>query len=160
MNLRLWIDYIIGRFIEWLVIRVLARWFPSRYRLIPRLDGKPMLRQFKITNWCYLQSFLIAETEEMFHVHRWRKMYSIVLAGAFMEERYPGRIYKIHMAPSFYSMDDTVIHRFAGVLPYTWTLFFMFKNKERWGYYPRPADAGGYVEWDQAIKPENRVESL
>lgn len=156
-----------GRLIEWLVIRVLARVFPSRYRLIPRAqDGKPLLRQFKIFSWCYLQSFVSAEVMQRFHVHRWRYMLSFVLSGEFAEERYPGTMYIIHTAPSVYQMDDTVVHRFARVAPNTWTLFFMFgKNRHElpgdWGYFQRPHwDSLKYQPWDQEIPEERRVKSL
>lgn len=149
---------LVGRAIE-AGVMALAKVLPDRYRLIPRLDGEPMLRQFKLTNWAYLQSFSIAETSDFFHVHRWRRMISFVLSGSLMEERYPGRVFKSHAAPSIYTMDDTVIHRLHSVEPNTWTLFLMLENQEDWGYYPRPEDAG-YTTWDYMIKPKNRVKAL
>ena len=161
-----------GRFLTWLVTRVLARLFPKRYRLIPRRsDGAPLLRQFKIFNWLYLQSFVNAEETNLFHVHRWRKMYSIVLSGEFHEERYPGlscsysgphngfNYYIEHCAPSVYSMDQTDIHRLSWVKNDTWSAFFMFGNSTAWGYYPRPFDPG-YIEWDAAIPQQRRVPKL
>lgn len=156
-----------GHFLEWLVVAKLARWFPSRYRLIPRAhDGAPLLRQFNVLgNWCYLQSFENPEDWNWFHVHRWRRMISIVLSGTFKEERYPGGQFKLRRSPSIYSMDRTVVHRLSAVMPRTWTLFFMFGSISRsdgkadWGYYPRPKQSG-FVPWDKMIPDERRVKSL
>ena len=164
-----------GRLLTFLVTRVLARVFPKRYRVIPRRsDGAPLLRQFKVFNWLYLQSFVNAEEHDLFHVHRWRKMYSVVLSGEFQEERYPGQhvfaswsngphcgsiFYVNHRALSVYSMDATDIHRLHWVAPDTWTAFFMFGNRKDWGYYPRP-DYAGYIPFDVAIPEERRVKSL
>lgn len=156
----------IGRFLEWLIVAKLARWFPARYRLIPRAqDGLPMLRQFKIFSWCYLQSFAIGEVWGWFHRHRWDRMISLVLSGAFKEERYPGGIFVVHRAGSIYTMDRTVVHRLSAVMPRTWTLFFMFGPRSRpngaadWGYYPRPTTTG-FVPWDKMIPAERKVKSL
>lgn len=169
-----------GRFLTFLVTRVLARLFPKRYRLIPRRsDGTPLLRQFKITEWCYLQSFVGPEEPDLFHIHRWQKMYSIVLSGEFQEERFPGMtrlwfnqdtpIYtgphcglcflKTHRAPSVYSMDSSDIHRLHYAAANTWTMFFMFGNRKDWGYYPRPTDPE-YIPWDIAIPEERKVPPL
>lgn len=168
-------------FVEWLIMRVLVRWFPSRYRLIPRRsDGAPLLRQFKIfggsntKHGCYLQSFVNAEERDLFHVHRWRRMISIVLSGWFVEERYPGlppvcshrrsssvafKFLRLHKRLSIYFMDNTVIHRLHGVGPRTWTLFFMIGNENDWGYFERPEEVR-YRAWDRAIKKERRVSAL
>lgn len=156
----------IGRFLEWLIVAKLARWFPARYRLIPRAqDGAPLLRQFKLASWCYLQSFAGPEVWDWFHRHRWDRMISIVLSGAFKEERYPGGIFVVHRAPSIYAMDRAVIHRLSAVMPRTWTLFLMlgprtrFDGKPDWGYYPR-AKQSGFVPWDKMIPDERKVKSL
>ena len=156
----------IGRFLEWLIVAKLARWFPARYRLIPRAqDGAPLLRQFKIFSWLFLQSFVGQEFWNWFHRHRYERMISVVLSGAFKEERYPGGVFLIHRAGTIYTMDRTVIHRLAAVNPRTWTLFFQFGAKTRadgkpnWGYYPRPAN-NGWVPWDQMIPDERKVKSL
>ncbi len=155
-----------GRFLEWLIVSKLAVWFPSRYRLIPRAqDGVPLLRQFKLFSWCYLQSFVTGEVWGWFHRHRWERMISFVLSGSFKEERYPGGIFVVHKAPSIYTMDRTVIHRLSAVTARTWTLFLMFRPRVRvdgnadWGYYPRPAN-DGYVRWDKMIPEERKVKSL
>ena len=148
-----------GRFLEFFVIKVLARMFPSRYRLITGLHGLPLLRQFKIFEWLFLQSFENPEGRDMFHRHRWGKMYSLVLSGWFIEERYPGELYIVHNAPSFYSMDHTVIHRIAKHAARSWTLFFMFHNDEYWGYYPRPVDVE-FIPWEDAIPEEKRAKKL
>lgn len=155
----------IGRFLEWLIVAKLAIWFPSRYRLIPRAqDGEPLLRQFKIFSWCYLQSFVTGEVWDWFHRHRWQRMISIVLSGSFKEERYPGTIFVVHKAPSIYTMDRTVIHRLAAVKARTWTLFLMLGPRVRydgtpdWGYYPRPFVK--FVSWDKMIPDERKVKSL
>ncbi len=157
----------IGHFLEWLVTVFLARVFPGRYRVIPRAqDGIPMLRQFKLTRWAYLQSFQCREVPERFHVHRWRRMFSFVLSGKFFEERYPGGITIRHEAPSIYSMDDTVIHHVISVVPRTWTLFLMFgKNRHYfpggWGYVDAPdVFSLGYKSWTEEIPAELRVKSL
>ena len=156
----------IGRFLEWLIVAKLARWFPSRYRLIPRVqDGAPLLRQLKITSWCYLQSFANPEVWDWFHRHRWTRMISLVLSGAFKEERYPGRIFVVHRAGSVYAMDRTVVHRLSAVKPRTWTLFLMIGPRSRpdgaadWGYYPRPRHRG-FVPWDAMIPNDRKVRSL
>lgn len=161
----------IGRFLEWFVTRLLARAFPSRYRVIPRRsDGKPLLRQFKLFetaagNGVYIQSFVRGEERELFHCHRWRRMVSIVLSGAFMEERYPGapygprfggRFLVLHAAPSVYTMDWTTIHRLDDVMPRTWTLFFMWGNREDWGYFARP-NLVEYWPWNEAIPKERQI---
>ena len=131
----------IGRVIEFLVIRVLARVFPKRFRLILNaVSGAPLLRQFRIFSWLYLQSFVGPEARDWFHVHRWAKMFSIVLSGGFIEERYPGGrgFFIHHRAPSCYGMDYTTIHRIKSVSARAWTLFFMLRDRgEGWGYYPR-----------------------
>ena len=149
----------IGHVLEWAIVRVLARLFPKRWRVIPRLqDGVPMLRQFRIFDWLYLQSFLVGELPELFHFHRWRYMRSFVLSGVFWEERYPGggRNTIRHAAPSTYSMDHTVIHNLCGSAPRTWTLFLMFGNRKMWGYYERPRELPSFIPWDEAI-PETRI---
>jgi hypothetical protein len=161
-----------GRFLTWLVTKFLAKHFPARYRLIPRRsDGAPLLRQFKITEWLYLQSFVNPEERDLFHVHRWRKMRSFVLSGEFHEERYPGlscsysgphsgfNYYIEHRAPSTYSMDQTNIHRLSYVMPDTWTLFLMRGNERDWGYYPRPLDPG-YIRREEAIPEQRKVKPL
>ena len=152
-----------GQAIEFLIIRVLARLFPNRYRVIPRVqDGAPLLRQFKICRWAYLQSFVNVEHPDWFHVHRWQRMISFVLSGRFREERYPGslaRFFKTHSAPSVYMMDRSVMHRLDAADPCTWTLFFMFGDRKAWGYFPRPSSVD-YVPWDQFIPEERKVRSL
>ena len=148
-----------GGFIEWLVTCPLARFFPERYRVVPRIDdGRPMLRQFRLFSWCYLQSFCCEDQLEQFHRHRWGRMYSIVLSGSFVEERYPGELYIPHSAPSLYTMTDTVIHRIAYVAPRTWTLFFMLGNSRQWGYYRRPEYL--YTPWYDAVPKNIRVKSF
>lgn len=161
--MRLW-----GRTLEYFIVKGLARLFPSRWRVIPRFqDGAPLLRQFKIFDWLYLQSFVNSELKNWFHVHRWRKMISIVLSGAIIEERYPGGgpgsypegFYIFHGSPSVYSMDGTTIHRVDVALPMTWTLFFQFGDREQWGYFPRPQNQG-YIPWDQMIPDKFRAKPL
>ncbi len=147
----------IGKALTFIILGILARIWPKRYRLVPRLDGIPLLRQFKLTSWCYLQSFVNPETREWFHHHRWHRMYSIVLSGSFTEERYTDS-YWVHAAPSVYGMDQHVYHRIEAVRPNTWTLFFMFKDQVHWGY--RHRDGDDFMPWDEMIKPENRVEKL
>lgn len=161
------IGFCIGRFLEWLIVSKLARWFPSRYRLIPRAqDGVPLLRQFKVFgSWCYLQSFIGPEVHDWFHRHRWERMISFVLSGAIKEERYPGGIFMVHRGGSVYTMDRTVVHRVSAVMSRTWTLFFVFGLRSRldgkadWGYYPRPKITG-WVQWDKMIPDERKVRSL
>lgn len=155
-----------SRLVEFLIMRVLARLFPGRYRLIPRRsDGAPLLRQFalfggsKTRHGCYLQSFVNPEEPDLFHRHRWTRMISIVLSGSFSEERYPGNLGKTHSAPSIYTMDGTVIHRLNGVAPRTWTLFFMFNGLKAWGYYKRPIGIRE-IPWNEAIPSERRVKAL
>ena len=137
-----------GQAIEFLIIRVLARLFPNRYRVIPRVqDGAPLLRQFKICRWAYLQSFVNPEALDWFHVHRWQRMISFVLSGRFREERFPGflaagQYFKVHAAPSVYMMDRSVIHRLDAAEPNTWTLFLMLGDRGEWGYFPRRSSAG------------------
>lgn len=168
----------IGRVIEFIVCRVLARLFPSRFRLIPRVpDMTPLLRQFRICSFgkeqprgvppkwhfsIFLQSFCHAEVRELYHVHRWRYMLSFVLSGIFVEER-PGRQFIVHKAGDIYSMNDTVIHRLDYAAPRTWTLFIMFgRNRKRlpggWGYYDR--DTSNYTPWNSAIPEAKRVKAL
>jgi hypothetical protein len=151
-----------GHFLEWFILKVLASLFPKRYRIIPNaITGEPLLRQFKVTNWAYLQSFAGPEDHNWFHVHRWRKMYSFVLSGWFREERYPGFVYIEHKAPSFYSMGQEVIHRIQAVGKKSWTLFIMIDNQVDWGYYKRPKTKDlGYVSFDKMIPADRRVKSL
>jgi len=166
-----------GHFLAWLVCSVLARRFPSRYRLIPRMpDGAPLLRQFRICSFgkekprgvppwwhfsVYLQSFVNPEVKDEFHVHRWRRMFSFVLSGAFEEER---RAYHVrHKSPSFYTMGSEVVHRFSWVAPNTWTLFVMVgRNKNKpaggWGYYAR--GSGKYRPWNVAIPVVKRIRAF
>lgn len=167
-----------GRFVEWLVCAVLARHFPGRYRVIPRMpDGVPLLRQFRLFSFgkeaprgtppwyhvsCFLQSFVAPENYEHFHLHRWRYMLSFVLTGEFVEERLGGMLLK-HTAPSVYSMSDDVIHRLAYVESHTWTLFFMLgKNQHQvsggWGYFARPKMH--YSAWNAAIPETTRVKAI
>ncbi len=177
----------IGHLLEFLIVRCLARVFPGRYRVIPRMpDGAPLLRQFRILSigaekprgvppWyhfsVYLQSFVNAEVEGEFHVHRWRRMISLVLSGWFCEERVDlsigvtqGGAYRIaHLSPSVYTMASGDIHRFHYVAPRTWTLFIMVgRNEDKpmggWGYYARAT--GEYRPWDQAIPQEKRIAAL
>lgn len=166
----------IGRLLEWFVCSFLALVFPSRFRVIPRMpDGRPLLRQFKIFEtsevsrgvpgkWhvgIYLQSFVCGEIWEEFHVHRWHRMISFVLSGEFIEERYPGGFFVKHAAPSAYTMDDTVIHRFQNVAPRTWTLFVMlgrnrFQPTSGWGYFRR-SEKDSYRPWDDKIPESKRI---
>ncbi len=156
----------IGRLLEWLIVGCLASWFPKRYRVIPRItDGEPMIRQFKLADWCYLQSFRCSDAQELFHVHRWRRMVSLVLSGGLVEERYPGGHYFLrHIAPHAYSMDSTNIHRIDSVRPRTWTLFMFFGfrphglSETGWGYYRR--GSLDFVPSDAAIPTELRVPPL
>jgi hypothetical protein len=164
----------VGYVLEFLVLRVLARLWPARYRVIPRRDGSgPLLRQFKIWGMrdgvvggssIYLQSFAQAEEESLFHVHRWKRMLSLVLSGSFIEERFPGvgphprRFFKTHKAPSVYGMDLTTIHRLHAVAPRSWTLFLQVGNTREWGYFARPLIE--YTPWDQAIPDERKVKAL
>lgn len=150
------------RFLEWLIAGVLARAFPGRWRIIPRAqDGAPLLRQFKFCRWVYLQSFVNPELPEFFHFHRFRFMFSIVLSGWFIEERYPGKrfnFFKNHFAPSVYTMDRSTVHRLHAVDSRTWTLFFQFGNTGDWGYLPRAETK--IIPWDQFIPDERKVKAL
>lgn len=149
----------IGHFLEGLMSS-LARAFPARWRVIPRKeDGAPMLRQFKLTRWAYLQSFVCPEAPDSFHVHRWPRMVSFVLSGALQEERYPGGMFLQHGAPAVYMMDCTMIHRINAVKPRTWTLFVMLGPTQPWGYFARPV-AVAATQWDAAIPATRRVPSL
>ena len=140
-----------GKFLEWFIVGFLAKVFPSRYRVIPRIhDGEPLLRQFKITEWAYLQSFVNPEGHDLYHRHRWTQMRSFVLSGEFTEERYPGDIFILHRAPSTYTMDFGTIHRLDSVTPRTWTLFLMRHNSIGWGYYLRPRSYE-YQSWDKTV---------
>ncbi len=177
-----------GRVLEFLIVSVLARVFPGRYRLIPRMpDGAPLLRQFRLCSFgkeeprgvppkwhfsIYLQSFVNPEVFDDFHIHRWGRMISFVLSGWFLEERREEfwgilrtfRTWHVpHTAPSFYTMRSDVIHRFHDVGPRTWTLFVMMgRNKLNppggWGYYDRYK--GSYRPWDAAIPAEKRIAAL
>lgn len=154
---------IVGRF-------GLARLFPKRYRLIPRLDGQPLLRQFLVLRlgptkrpWIevYLHSFVNGETAEWFHRHRWGHMVSVVLSGRFCEERFPGQLFWVHYAPDFYYMDRSTVHRLHWAGERTWSLFFGFGNDARWGYYRRVTpEAVQYTSWQDMIPPAKRVRSL
>lgn len=147
----------IGRFLEWFIVSLLARLFPSRYRSLPRADGRHFFRQFKICSFgkeqprgtppwwhvsIFFQSFLLADDPSTFHIHRWRRMVSFVLSGELQEDRACGRI--VHKAPCVYTMGSDVVHRAAGVAPRTWTLFVMLgcntnRPKGGWGYFPNAA---------------------
>lgn len=156
----------IGRVIEWFIVSVLARVFSSRWRVIPHaLTGAPMLRQFKVFELgalaCYLQSWLVPEDLNWFHVHRWRRTLSIVLCGDFVEERYPGgdRFFVQHEAFSCYCMDYTTIHRIVGASPKTWTAFFMYRDRGRgWGYFERPSVK--FTPFDEFIPEARKVPPL
>ena len=155
-----------ARLVEWAIVHVLLRLFPKRYRLIPRIDGQPLLRQFLVLRLgkfleVYLHSFVNGETDQWFHRHRWGHMFSMVLSGRFCEERFPGRLFWVHYAPSFYYMDQSTIHRLHWAGERTWSLFFGFGNGDSWGYYRRPTpEALQYTPWQQMIPPEKRVRSL
>jgi hypothetical protein len=155
----------IGRLLEWLIVGKLAKWFPERYRVIPRItDGEPMIRQFKLASWAYLQSFRCEDVQDLFHVHRWRRMVSLVLSGGLIEERFPGRYFLHHFAPHLYTMDSTNVHRIWAVLPRTWSLFMFFGFRPHWGsatgwgYYRRGSTE--FVPSDVAIPTELRVPPL
>lgn len=146
-----------GRVLEFLIVRCLASIWPSRFRQLNRADGRPFFRQFKICSFgkeeprgtppwwhvsIFFQSFLLADDPRTFHIHRWRRMFSFVLSGELREDRERCRI--IHKAPSIYTMDSNVVHRAADVAPRTWTLFIMLgRNANRpaggWGYFPNGA---------------------
>ncbi len=158
---------IVGRF-------GLARLFPKRYRLIPRLDGKPLLRQFLVCRFAwpfgskarpwlevYLHSFVNGETDQWFHRHRHGHMFSVVLSGRFCEERYPGQLFFVHYAPGLYYMDRATVHRLHWAGERSWSLFCGFGNDGRWGYYRRVMpEALQYTPWQEMIPPEKRVKSL
>lgn len=155
----------IGLWLNALVAWLAAR-YPQRYRVVPRaLDGVPMLRQFRLTRWCTLQSFVTSEASarlpERYHFHRWRWMFSVVLSGAFTEQRYPGIFFVHHKAPSFYAMHWSTVHRVVAVRYATWTLFFGFGRTPAgdWGYCSPPTpgtlDLRG---WQDEIPQERRVD--
>ncbi len=156
----------IGRVIEWFILAVLVRAFPSRWRVIPHaVTGDPMLRQFKVFELgplaCYLQSWLVPEDRNWFHVHRWRRTFSVVMSGDFVEERYPGgeRFYILHEALSCYCMDHTTIHRIVGAAPRTWTAFFMYRDRgQGWGYFERPSVK--FTPWNEFIPETRKVSKL
>lgn len=146
------------------------RW-PSRCRTVPHsTDGTtPLLTQFMV--WpgrCYLQHFETPEIEGRYHNHRWRRMRSFVLSGAFVEER-PARDHTgngcrpacskwiTHRRFTTYAMDRSVIHRTAWWSPHCWTLFVMSTEQAEgaraWGYYERRADGtlGPFIPWREGI---------
>ncbi len=158
-----------ARTVEVLIL-FLARTFPKRFRTIPRLDGQPLLRQFLVCRigpkdrpWIeiFLQSFVNGETMEWMHRHRWARMVSFVLCGRFCEERYPGRLFWVHAAPSVYMMDQTTIHRLDWAAEKTWTLFVGLANNGQWDYWRRPTpEAVQRTPWQEMIPPEKRVKAL
>lgn len=159
-----------ARLVEWFVIHYLTRHFPGRYRVIPRLDGVPLLRQFLVLRlgpvkrpWVevFLHSFINGEGREWFHRHRWGRMISLVLSGRFCEERFPGQLYRIHRAPSVYMMDQATIHRLDWAAERTWSLFVGLDNDLEWDYWRRPTpEALQRTRWQDMIPPEKRIKSL
>jgi hypothetical protein len=167
-------DRSVDRFCRWLCER-----FPRRYRLIPQADGsEPLLHQFAIikdNGWfgVFLHRFENPEPVQFFHHHRWKFMLSFVLSGWFFEERavpaahrrgetiirYPkGEEYVdwafsfvVHDSPSVYWMNSSVIHRIHTWPQHCWTLCFVFRNRERWGYYDRLCDMR-YIPWEDHVK--------
>jgi len=165
-----------GRFVEWLVVVVLVRLFPSRYRQLNRADGRPFFRQFKVWSfgrenprgvppWWHcsgiLQSFLLPDDPGSYHIHRWRRMFSFGLSGRLVEDRGPAVGIITHLAPWFYTMGSDCIHQARGVAPRTWSLFIMLgANRNRpaggWGYYRWSYlwGWGDYRRWDEVRSAE------
>lgn len=135
------------------VCRGLCRAFPDRYRVVPRADDPetPMLDQFMIVpGRVYLQHFRSAESIDWFHHHRWETMRSIVLSAFYVEERPLGRSYFTRYALTTHTMDHDTIHRVDYWHPHCWTLFFMGRDLEEWGYYAR--DLRSYVPWREFVR--------
>jgi hypothetical protein len=143
------------------ICRWLCRTFPTRSRIVPRADdgATPLLTQFMVLpNIVYLQHFEGPESVDFFHRHRWAYMRSLVLSGYYVEER-PNEGLIVRGAGHSHKMDHSTIHRVDFWSHDCWTLFFMWKPSDDWGYYPRNAitDAG-FIPWRNFVK--RRVPAL
>lgn len=159
------------------LVMFLARVFPSRYRVLSRADGRPFFRQFKVLSigkeeprgippWyhvsIFFQSFMLPDDADSFHIHRWRRMVSLVLSGELTEDRGPVGGLITHRAPTIYTMSSNVVHRAAAVAPRTWTLFVMLganthKLEGGWGYFNWKGGFTDYRPWNEVrssdVKP-------
>ena len=166
---------------DWFVdstIRMLCLALPGRFRIVPEAStGEPMLRQLAIIrggSWIgkrvgalYLQHFDAPEPRGYAHIHRWRRMRSLVLSGSFIEERPIDVEYIAHMRGDRYEMDRKVIHRVEWWSPRCWTLFHMsVEQSDAWGWFEianrdsstRQRVLGCFIPWRKHIA--KRVPSL
>lgn len=101
------------------------RFFPSRCREIPEAQNpdRIVLRQFALVGrHVYLQQFASSEDERFMHSHQWRRTIAIGLRGWYTEHRMAGEP-RLRIAPYFYTMDASVIHRVEDPSPNHTSIF-------------------------------------
>ena len=104
-------------------------------RKIPTADGDPYLERYYVGALCgwtfHLHRFVGSGADTALHNHPWKHGASLILAGAYDEERVvdlcpqidSGAATSWHRRRWFNRVDANTFHRVCDPLPETWTLF-------------------------------------
>jgi hypothetical protein len=127
--------------------------FPDRYRLLGLLDVSPAwmgvpgvvrdihnqttgelyLRRVYFGPRLYLHKIAQADADRHLHNHPWSWAWSLILWGAYLEERPNTLRYLRPGATNLLRAGD--YHRIRTVRPNTWTLFVTGKRASSWGFW-------------------------
>jgi hypothetical protein len=108
--------------------RYLGRHYLFRKSWLPRLEHK--LRSL------YLHHFWRSDYEDEVHNHPWRRSYSLILTGGYIEHRYVGgRIVTRRFLPGMINViDSSDFHRVELIGRDCWTLFLSGPKVAQWGF--------------------------
>lgn len=123
-------------------MKKLLFWLTDRLPMRVINDGeRPYLERyylFTILGWrFYIHQFVGSDPERSIHDHPWRRAFSIILSGSYVEELRSG----IREVNWFNSLTGDTFHRVilqrdkSGIERPCWTLFFHSKdNVKQWGF--------------------------
>lgn len=105
----------------------------------------------------YLHHILEADHDPDPHDHPFN-FWSLVLRGGYFERLYPGRESRdssvVHYWPmSFHKMSKYAAHRITDIRPNTWTLIFVGRRTQDWGYWTMD----GFVQFAEYLAQNHPV---
>lgn len=139
------------------MIRRILFWITgSRPARLIKLDGRPYLERYYVGTLLgyhfYLHRFVRDDHERHVHDHPWKKAFSLVLAGQYIEQRgyVSDRIRVKGIRVRWFNFIQRLpgshcVHRITGTQPETWTLFFHGPWDYEWGFYT--IDDQGHYEY-------------
>lgn len=127
-------------------------------RVIPLADGREYLERYYLCTLfnhpIYLHRFVNSRDERHFHNHPYKRGISLILVGAYVENRLlsspklvPVAFWRIRVrwfsAGMVNYIGDGAVHRLCGGERDTWTLFAHAEKDRRWGFFVEDDDDYG-----------------